>query len=260
MILAIIIVNMSKIDQKKSFYNRYHKQNSVFFKSISDNNFTYFLILKKIKQAFNYFNNRKLSVLDIGCGVGTIGFYIAEKGHTFLGIDISERAISIAKEYKKISRSKNTFFILGDVQSTIIRQKFDMVICTEVIEHLEKDEEMIKRINRLLKRNGILLLSTPSKNAPLFKLGLLRQFDKEVGHLRRYDQDSLTELLNNNGFKVLEFDKTEGILRNSLFTFKLLGQFIRIAKGPLVPFFHYLDRITVKLFGESDLILIAQKN
>jgi hypothetical protein len=104
------------------------------------------------------------------------------------------------------------------------------------------------------------LLTTPSKDAPLYRMGLLTKFDNEVGHLRRYTQYDVELLLKNSGFKIIKKSKTEGIFRNLLYTNKFLGQLIRVIRGPFVSIFHFIDEISVKLFGESDLIFIAQKN
>ena len=108
--------------------------------------------------------------------------------------------------------------------------------------------------------DGYLILSTPSKNAPLFKLGLLYDFDRKVGHLRRYKPLEIINKLEENGFTVERLIKTEGVLRNSLFTINGLGILIKFIKGPIVNIVSLIDNITLKIFGESDLIIIAKKN
>jgi len=90
-------------------------------------------------------------------------------------------------------------------------------------------------------------------------MGLLNNFDREVGHLRRYKMEDLIQKLQKHGFRVMNKSKNESILRNSLFTIEHFGILIRPIKGPLVPLFHKLDDYLTSLFGESDLMILAEK-
>lgn len=111
-----------------------------------------------------------------------------------------------------------------------------------------------------MSSNSVFAISVPSSNAPLYKMGLLKQFDKDVGHLRRYSMFEIKKLLSNTGFKILKKYKTEGIIRNLLFTNKILGFFVKFTRfnilNGIVTFF---DDMTIKIFGESQLILICRK-
>jgi hypothetical protein len=92
-------------------------------------------------------------------------------------------------------------------------------------------------------------------------LGLLNEFEKEDGHLRRYTEKSFRTLFENAGFKVLENKKTEGILRNLLFTNPIGGLLLRILKRwPFSPIISFLDDLTIPILGESNIYLVAQKN
>ncbi len=247
------------MSNKVKFYNKYHGKNSNYFRIITENNFTYFNILPFLSLALDGFNKENRKVLDVGCGVGTLAFYLANKNCVVEGYDVSSRAIKICNQYKKVSKIKNISFHRGDVERIEGKKKYNLVICTEVIEHITDDLKFIRSLNQLLLKSGYLVLSTPSLNAPLFRLGLLEHFDKEVGHLRRYSSTKLVKLLNRGGFKVIKLEKKESILRNSLYTFKPLGFVLKFIKGPLIPFFHEIDSIFTILFGESDLIILAQK-
>jgi 2-polyprenyl-3-methyl-5-hydroxy-6-metoxy-1,4-benzoquinol methylase len=153
----------------------------------------------------------------------------------------------------------NTTSLSAILSQSLKNRKYDIVILTEVIEHIEHDSLAIKEIFKLLKSNGLLILSTPSINAPLNKLGLTKEFDKRVGHLRRYSQLDLERLLKVNNFKVEEIKKTEGIIRNFLFVNPLAGKLIRVVNRFGSDFVTYLDNISIKLFGESNYIIIAKR-
>ncbi len=249
---------MKQNTNKKSFYDKYHEKNDFFFEVIGENNFTYFYIQKALHKVL--MKKKIRNVLDVGCGVGTLGFYLAGKGMNVSCYDISPRAISIANQYKEKSGLKNIEFKNKDVQQQKFIKTYDLVICTEVIEHLKSDDKMLVTIYKALNKGSFLLLSTPSVNAPLFRLGLLSEFDFNVGHLRRYKLEELEEQIKAAGFSIIESNKVESVVRNSLFTFPILGNFIRFIKGPFIPLFHFFDSFFTLLFGESDIIVIARKN
>lgn len=201
-----------------------------------------------------------MKVLDIGCGAGTLDFYLASRGCDVTGTDISELSIRKCKDTAKNLKLKNIKFIWSDFPKTKIRGRYDLVILTEVIEHLEDDGQAIKLIRTLLEPKGILFLSTPSKNAPLYKLGLTKEFDKRVGHLRRYNENDLRNLLNENGFRILNLKKNEGVIRNFLFINNIAGKFLKLIKFFVSDLVTFVDDMSLKIFGESDYIIIAKKS
>ena len=73
----------------------YHQKTKAQHKIIDEGNFTYRVILSIINK---YLKGTK-KVLDIGCGAGTLDFYLANKGHNVTGIDISEKAIEAKTMY-----------------------------------------------------------------------------------------------------------------------------------------------------------------
>lgn len=199
------------------------------------------------------------NVLDIGSGVGSLDFYLAKKGHQVTGIEISQRAADVAKQSQHLLGINKIKFIRGDFFKIKIREQFSFIICSEVLEHLQDDQLAIKKIYTLIKPEGQLLLSVPSRNAPLIKFGVIKKFDQVSGHLRRYTLDSLKLLLEKNNFKIIYAQKTEGILRNCLFVFRL-NLIIKLAnKFPLISeLITYLDNLSLKLLGESQIIIVAK--
>ena len=244
-----------------SFYDRYHQKNKNFYRPIRRNNFTYFYPLKYLHQEFDKFSN--LRILDVACGVGALSFYFASQGATIKGIDISQRAINICQKTQKFLIQKNKAFKKMEFERVSIEQfkskeKFDLVICSEIIEHVKNDDLFLQKIHQQLKKNGILYLSTPSPENILYQKGKLNQFDKEVGHLRRYTQKEIIEKLEKNNFKIKKNKKIESPLRNLLFNSRIafLNKFIR---GPLVPAFDLFDRFLINFFGYMDYLIISHK-
>ena len=110
-----------------------------------------------------------MKVLDLGCGRGDVCFYIAKKGANVIGIDYSQDAIKLVNEsLKNLAPSirKRVKFYKQDAKK-IINYKpdtFDVIIAFDFFEHLYKEEleEVMKKVSRILKRNGLLVVHTES--------------------------------------------------------------------------------------------------
>ncbi len=242
--------------QSEKVHQQYHKHTRKSLKVVKKNNFTYRHLIGHVDK----FKLKGARVLDIGCGAGSLSFYIASRGGVVTGIDISKKAVMECKKSSEALGLKNTKFIHCYFPNQFSsKEKYDYVIFTEVIEHLEDDKFAIKKISTLLKKNGVLLLSTPSITAPLHRLKLTKKFDEQVGHLRRYSIDQLRNLMTKNDFKITSQTKSEGILRNFLFINPHAGKLVRYINRFGSDIVTYLDNMTLQLFGESNYIIVAKK-
>lgn len=99
-------------------------------------------------------------VLDIASGSGYGTNLLASKAKFVFGVDISKEAVAYAKN--NFSK-KNTEFILGDGESIPLDENsVDIVVTFETIEHIKDYKNFIKEINRVLKPNGLVVVSTPN--------------------------------------------------------------------------------------------------
>lgn len=239
-------------------YHRYFVKTSAQSGIIRKDNFTYVNFFRYMLPVINKINPKR--ILDIGSGAGTLSLLLANQGYKVIGIDVSgdatKKSIQSAKYLNLQTRVK---FLNYDFFDYIPNDQFDLILCLEVIEHIFDETKFLKKIRKMLIHNGLIILSTPLSSAPLAKLGLVKAFDEKVGHLRRYDRTKFIALLNANDFSVEKVIETEGVFRNSLFVFPLLGFVIRFIRGPLVRIFTLIDDAIGKIFGSSDLILIATK-
>lgn len=104
------------------------------------------------------------NVLDVGCGNGVISRHLGQFGYNVLGIDISQKTIDVA-------RSKNTlpnvhFDAISAEELTAKGQRYDAVICSEVLEHLQQPGILLKTIYDSMKDNGILIVTVPNGKGP----------------------------------------------------------------------------------------------
>lgn len=239
-------------------YELFHKEINLQKRIIGEKNFTY----RNLIHFLNKYLSTKKTILDIGCGVGTIDFYLRHKGFTVTGTDISENAIRMCKKNViALGFRSNLCFFQLNFPTENIYKKYDFVICSEVLEHLENDGLAIKKIFKILNSGGISILSVPSKNSILHKFGLAKKFDDKVGHVRRYFVKDLETLIDQTDFKIIEILKTEGVFRNVLFLCKRLGIIVRVLNEIeiLSDLFTFIDNLSIRLFGESNIFIIVQK-
>jgi SAM-dependent methyltransferase len=74
--------------------------------------------------------------------------------------------------------------------------RFDLVVCSEVLEHLPNDAEAVRRLGDLLEDGGRLIVTVPG--------GRMSRFDEAIGHLRHYDEDTLASVLRGAGLEIVE--------------------------------------------------------
>jgi 2-polyprenyl-3-methyl-5-hydroxy-6-metoxy-1,4-benzoquinol methylase len=114
---------------------------------------------------------KKMRVLDLGCGRGELVFWSANLGaKEVVGIDYSKAAIKLANEakkhYPKKIREKIKFEVNDVVDINIPDNRFDVILMTEVSEHLypEQQDIVFDKIFNILSKDGTLLIHTaPSK-------------------------------------------------------------------------------------------------
>jgi len=184
---------------------------------------------------------------------------LAKNGANILGIDVSKKAIDVCiKSSKKLGLDNSTKFKIIDFPKKILNKKFDIIICSETLEHIKEDLLAVKGIRKMIKQEGVVIISVSSNNAPLYKWGCANEFDKNVGHLRRYSIEQLSLMLENEDFKILEIVKLEGLLRNFLFLNKRAGKAIRFLKSYISDLASFFDFMLIPLFGESNILIVAK--
>lgn len=109
--------------------------------------------------AFPYLKSAS-RVLDIACGSGFGSFMLSEKGHSVTGADLSEETIQQCRKEFKNARLE---FVVADATSLpFANEYFDAIVSFETIEHTTKYREVLSEFKRVLKKDGIILISTPN--------------------------------------------------------------------------------------------------
>lgn len=104
-------------------------------------------------------NQQKLRVLDLGCGNGSLSNLLAQQGHEVVGVEVSESGYKFAT-----LNFPNCQFIQASIYELPyekLEHSFDVVISSEVIEHLLYPRELLTAAKQCLKPHGHLIVTTP---------------------------------------------------------------------------------------------------
>ena len=178
--------------QKREFYDQLWKGEWKNITLIGPGIRTRYRIILKLFKKYNL----QGKIIDIGCGDGTfLSLLPQNRGTQLYGLDISNEAITQAKKKSYISQ-----LFLGDLtkKETLPQEKFDVVICSEVLEHIQDCSRAIRNISQLIKKGGKLLLSVPHCR----KYWTIH--DTFSGHYKRFEKSEIERELKKNGFEIIE--------------------------------------------------------
>jgi 2-polyprenyl-3-methyl-5-hydroxy-6-metoxy-1,4-benzoquinol methylase len=160
-------------------------------------------------------------IADIGCAEGNLLDYLNDLGfkkENLYGYDVSPQMV-------KKTKAKGYRSFLWDVTDSVKRpkQKFNLVFCLDVIEHVENPVKLLKNICYLLKPNGHLIISTPNINSLSHKVMKRNWYGyKDPTHQVFFNSYSLKYLIEKNGLQV----KIKKTFSNTGWSFynKLIGK------------------------------------
>lgn len=146
------------------------------------------------------------NILDLGCGEGEIIRAILTKfpKKEIIGVDISPRRISLLKRM-----FPNKKFICEDVVNTSLKDNlFDLIICTQVIEHVENEKKLIEEIYRLLKPDGkAYIASVIKKPWAIYKYRNNGKFVLDPTHEREYSSEEEFIKILEDTFQLIKIKK-----------------------------------------------------
>ena len=182
------------------------------------------LRIKLIKNYFGkYLKSSGNKVLDLACGnandIINLNKIFSKKIIKFVGVDLGKKTIK-QLNYLNI---KNCKFVNGDVENIDLKEKFDIVLSSEVAEHLEDFDAHLRVIKNHLKPDGHLILSTPNGKYlfrdiyRIISIIFKPKSVKEIEHQHDHEEDEhinvmpycyLKNKLNKYGFEILEKKRT----------------------------------------------------
>ena len=151
-------------------------------------------------------------ICDLGCGNGYLAGRLTELGYSVTGVDASLSGIELAhKHYGHQAR-----FIQANIDADLARKEgigdFDLVISSDVIEHLYRPSDLLEAAGSLLKPKGHVVIGTPYhgylKNLALSLTGKMDSHFTVLwdgGHIKFFSVKTLGSLIASHGFSDLQF-------------------------------------------------------
>lgn len=115
------------------------------------------------------------TVLDVGCGGGILSDSMARKGANVTGIDLSTKALRVARLHALEAQTADLQFREVSVEALAAEEpgSFDVVTCMEMLEHVPDPASVVQACARLVKPGGWVFFSTINRNAKAFALAIL---------------------------------------------------------------------------------------
>ncbi|MCX6760359.1 MAG: class I SAM-dependent methyltransferase [Candidatus Nealsonbacteria bacterium] len=160
---------------------------------------------------------KKGEILDLGCAMGFFLEVAKNHGWNPHGVEISEYASNIAKK-----RFGNNIFNGVLNQACFLEDSFDIITMWDYLEHIPDPSFELSLIWKLLKKGGMVILSTPNANSLPHKIFRDRWMGyKDQEHLYYFSEKNMRTLLQKNGFKILKSERTGKHISLSLFIKRL---------------------------------------
>lgn len=171
--------------------------------------------IERYNFALNYCRNK--NVLDIACGIGYGSKILkSNKSKKIVSADISSKALSIANKL-----AKSNYILMDASTMSLIEGTFDVVCSFETIEHLKNHQKFLEEIKRVLRPNGILIISTPTKEfwSPYS--------DKPANpfHMKEFSIKEFYKIIQNN-FKIINIygQELSGLKRFIMYPYEKITQ------------------------------------
>ena len=129
-------------------------------------------IVKKFGNKSEKLPLKDIKILDIGCGGGLLSEPLSRLGATVTGIDASDRNIKIAKMHLKKSKLDINYYC-SSPESFEAKEKFDVVLNMEIVEHVDNVDFFLLKSSELLKKDGLMFIATLNKTLKSYVFAII---------------------------------------------------------------------------------------
>lgn len=159
---------------------------------ISENNWWFVsrndLIVRLVNK---YSSDKNVKILEIGCAQGYLIERLRDIGYkNASGVDVDKGLINKAK-------AKGLNVLCMDIMNNNFDdESFDLIICSDIMEHIKDEYKFVSEVKRILKRNGVAFVFVPA-------FMFLWSYHDEINrHYKRYKASDLKKLFSENGFEI----------------------------------------------------------
>jgi cyclopropane fatty-acyl-phospholipid synthase-like methyltransferase len=203
----------------------------------------------------------KDKLLDAGCGIGIyLQGYSAKYGLSGYGVDIDVSRVALAKKVNGFLKQDNLFKISRLEKLNLGKNKFNKIICVDVLEHIKKDALALKSIGGYLNPGGIMLVTIP--RSPL-DVNYSHKPIEKYGHVRRgYSRNELMAMAKSAGFSKIKITTYFGLfthyaVRFQQFLYRKTPFYLNAFFSPILTLITLLDDFAK--IKPSEYVLIIRK-
>jgi 2-polyprenyl-3-methyl-5-hydroxy-6-metoxy-1,4-benzoquinol methylase len=205
-------------------------------------------IIDEINDSLNFDSSKK--VLEIGCGNGNVCMGIASMGYQTLGVDIDEESIRRAQANNNMP---NLEFKAEPAENLSEGDKFDAIVCTEVLEHLVDPTVVLEYALKYLKKDGVFISTVPNGYGPrevlmtkpqqfleqkelgerLVKFkrvfgyghGTVQSSNPNLEHIQFFSKKRIIQLHEDSGFRLKRFNHADSF--GNIFPYSILTRRVK---------------------------------
>jgi ubiquinone/menaquinone biosynthesis C-methylase UbiE len=147
-------------------------------------------------------------LLDAGCGGGRHCFGAFDRGANVIGLDLDPEGLGLTRTGLLNRQAERPGQECGALQGDVFRlpfpdDRFDRVICSEVMEHVHDYEAAVRELTRVVRPGGTLAITIPTATTEVFYLRLTRDyFESPGGHIRIFEPRTLAKAMGRAGLHV----------------------------------------------------------
>jgi 2-polyprenyl-3-methyl-5-hydroxy-6-metoxy-1,4-benzoquinol methylase len=166
------------------------------------------LFNRRLDEILHHTDGRRGLLLDVGCATGVLLELARLRGWQVCGVDVSEYATRIAREYYNLD------IFTGELaEAAYPDEHFDVVVMDDLIEHVADPSALVQESHRILRTGGLLAVNTPNR-AGLWHLLMGRRWFhyKQSEHTYFFSPEVISELLDRHGYDVLDVHSSSKII------------------------------------------------
>ena len=163
-------------------------------------------VRRELKKIRNTFGEKKINIYDAGSGYGQYTYFMSKKLQPceIYSVDVKTDWINDCREFFSSQKISNVAFEVEDLTNIKHTDKFDLIVCVDVMEHILEDEQVFRNYSASLKSGGMLVISTPSDKGGSDVHGDDQQSFIEEHVRDGYNIDDIKAKLLRNGFSRAE--------------------------------------------------------
>ena len=183
----------------KKYYETVATQKNIW--NTEKNTAMYFQEMIRYEAVLKHLPKSATHVVDLGCGDGYLSYMMALAGHVVTSVDLSANRL---KKFEEVAKKYNIQQVQADIKATGLPSGFfDAVVCSEVIEHIEGYEDVLREAHRILKPGATFIVTVPYNEQ--LKIIICPHCHKPFyrdGHVNSFNKQNLARSLRKTGFHV----------------------------------------------------------